>query len=160
MHIYYTFFGQDIFEALQLDQQAEWILEGDYNCVLKPIDIEGGFGFNQKKYPSLGDLVVAADLVDSFRAQFPVKHEFTFFRASCAPSRLYIPAGLVGEVLSVTHMASLSDHCGIKLRIKLCIDKAALPIFTRSTYWKLNSAMQRVSPNFFSILGQDYYVFD
>ena len=41
----------------------------------------------------------------------------------------------------MTHVASLSDHCGIKLRLKLSIDKGALPNFTRSTYWKLNSAI-------------------
>ena len=91
-----------------------------------------------------GILVKTAHLVDSFRAQFPGKQEFTFFRASCAPSRLdrfYASAGLVREVLSVSHVASLSDHCGIKLRIKLYIEKNVLPTFARRTYWKLNTAI-------------------
>ena len=35
-----VFFGQEIFRALQLDLQSPWILGGDYNCVLKAIDIE------------------------------------------------------------------------------------------------------------------------
>ena len=137
-----VFFGQDVFQALQLDIQANWIMGGDYNCVLKSIDIEGGIGFDQKKCPALGDLVLAVGLVDSFRAKFPTKKEFTFFRASCAPSRLdrfYTSAGLMKEVHSVNHVASLSDHCGIKLRISLCVDKNVLPTSVRGTYWKLNS---------------------
>ena len=149
-----VFFGQEIFQILQLDHQAQWIMGGDFNCVLNSIDIEGGIGFEQKKCPALGDLVRVADMVDIFRIQFLRKQEFTFFRASCAPSRLdrfYLSAGLVGEVLGVSHVASLSDHCGIKLRVKMNIEKDVLPTFKRRTYWKLNTAILEENdflPNF------------
>ena len=139
-----VFFGQEIFTSLQLDLHANWIFGGDYNCVLKAIDIEGGVGFNQKKCLALEDLVRVADLKDIFRYQFPRKQEFTFFRASCAPSRLdrvYASAKLVNEVVAVSHIASLSDHCGILVRIKLYIERTALPTVQRRTYWKLNTAI-------------------
>ena len=139
-----VFFGQEIFTSLQLDLQANWILGGDYNCVLNALDIEGGVGFNQKKCPALEDLVRVVDLADIFRSQFPRKQEFSFFRASCAPSRLdrfYASAKLVSDVISVSHKASLSDHCGIMVRMKVRIEKTALQTFQRRTYWKLNAAI-------------------
>ena len=139
-----VFFGQEIFTSLQLDLHGNWILGGDYNSVLKAIDIEGGVGFNQKKCPALEDLVQVAGLADFFRAHFPRKQEYTFFRASCAPSRLdrfYGSVKLVGDVVSVSHIASLSDHCGILVRIKMEIEKTVLPNCQRRTYWKLNAAI-------------------
>jgi exonuclease III len=75
-----VFFGQEIFTSLQLDLHGNWILGGDYNSVLKAIDIEGGVGFNQKKCPALEDLVQVAGLADFFRAHFPRKQEYTFFK--------------------------------------------------------------------------------
>ena len=101
-------------------------------------------GFNQKKCPALEDLVRVADLADIFRSKFPRKQEFSFFRASCAPSRLdrfYASAKLLSDVVSVSHKASLSDHCGIMIRMKVHIEQTALPSVQRRTYWKLNAAI-------------------
>ena len=112
--------------------------------MLKIIDVDGGVGFSQKRCPALEDLVKAAKLVDTFRGKFPNKQEFTFFRAGSAPSRLYrfyVSADLVSEVLSMSHVASLSDHCGIKLRIVMHVDRAVLISTRRKTYWKLNTAI-------------------
>ena len=61
-----VFFGQEIFEAVHLDSQAQWVVGGDYYCVLKVIDVDGGVGFGQKKCHALEDLVKAAKLVDAF----------------------------------------------------------------------------------------------
>ena len=52
------FIGQDIFKALNLHSGALWVVGGDWNCVLKAIDIEVGVGFSQKVFPSLKDLVI------------------------------------------------------------------------------------------------------
>ena len=41
----------------------------------------------------------------------------------------------------MSHIASLSDHCGILVRIKLYIERTALPTVQRRTYWKLNTAI-------------------
>ena len=43
------FFSQDIFQALQLFSDWPYILGGDFNCLLKPIDVENGIGFSQKR---------------------------------------------------------------------------------------------------------------
>ena len=83
-----VFFGQEVFQTLQVDTQSQWVLGGDFNCVLKACDIEGGVGFAQKNCPALKDLLQVGGLVDIFRANFPRKNEYTFYRASCAPSRL------------------------------------------------------------------------
>ena len=50
------FFSQDVFQALQLFPELPYLLCGDYNCVLKPIDVENGIGFSQKKVSSLTEL--------------------------------------------------------------------------------------------------------
>ena len=40
-----SFFARDIFKALSLHVNSSWILGGDFNCILKPIDVENGTGF-------------------------------------------------------------------------------------------------------------------
>ena len=137
-------FGEDIFGALTLNHEAAWVVGGDFNCVLKSNDIEGGVGFNQKFCPSLKDLVNTASLTDVFRQKYPRSSEFTFFRAGRAPSRLdrfYLSSGLVGGLIDVSHIASLSDHCGVRMELQLCIEHLQVPKVERSTYWKLNTAI-------------------
>ena len=139
-----VFFGQEVFQALQVDRQSQWVLGGDFNCVLEACDIEGGVGFAQKNCPALKDLLAVAGLVDIFRGKFPRKQEYTFYRASCAPSRLdrfYSPTSLMDKVQRVCHIASLSDHCGTMLSLKVNITRTALPPKSRRTYWKLNCAI-------------------
>ena len=77
---------------------------GDFNCVLQPIDVDKGTGFDQNKCPQLTDLVKIKGLKDVFRAFYPKCREYTFFRTSAAPSRLhrfYVPAGLLTKVAQV-----------------------------------------------------------
>ena len=151
-----VFFGQDLFQAMSLSPDAGWIIGGDFNCVLKSFDIEGGVGFNQKFCPALKDLVRSQGFCDVFREKFPRKEEFTFFRAGRAPSRLdkfFVSKRLVGGVSNIQHVASLSDHCGVQMDVRLEVEVMSLPKEQRRTYWKLNTAIlyeEDFLPNFVS----------
>ena len=139
-----VFFGQDVFTALSLNHNPSWVMGGDFNCVLKPLDVERGFGFTQKLCPSLKDLVNSKSLIDVFRSSYPRLEEFTFFRAGKAPSRLdrfYISSEIIGNMTAVSHVASLSDHCGVKMVLKLNVELLYIPKPQRSTYWKLNNSI-------------------
>ena len=138
------FFGQDLFRALNVKSNALWVLGGDFNCVMKASDIEGGVGFRQKFCPTLKDLIRTQSFCDVFREKFPGREEFTFFRAGRAPSRLdkfYISTGLFDKVSEVLHVASLSDHCGVVMKLELEVDVLVLPRVKRQTYWKMNTSI-------------------
>ena len=140
-----SFFSKEIFRALSLHSDSKWIVGGDFNCVLKPIDVENGTGFQQKNCPQLSDMVRAKKLKDVFRSLYPNSREFTFFRATAAPSRLdrfYLASDLLEGVGQVEHVASLSDHCGVVIEVKLQ-ELTISPINRegRETYWKLNVAI-------------------
>ena len=142
-----AFFSQEVFRALRLHPSSSWILGGDFNCVLKPIDIENGVGFLQKNCLQLSDLVKSINLADVFRSKYPGKQEFTFFRAQVAPSRLdrfYVSANLLGGLVEVSHIASLSDHCGTLMELRLGnISWSVQQPRGRQTYWKLNTSILR-----------------
>ena len=139
-----VFFSEDVFRAFSLFPQSFHVLCGDFNCVLAPIDIENGIGFNQKFCSSLKDLVFSFNLSDPFRAKFPQKEEYTFNRPGKAASRLdkfYIPSSY-SNYLTINHVASLSDHCAVFLEIStndnfLSTNRS----LGRTTYWKLNTAI-------------------
>ena len=119
-----SFFARDIFKALSLHVNSSWILGGDFNCILKPIDVENGTGFLQKRCLQLADLVNGKNFQDIFRYLHPVAKEYTFFRASAAPSRLdrfYFSQDLLHRVKLVEHVASLSDHCGVLAEMSIPI---------------------------------------
>ena len=140
-----AFFSQELFRAFNLYPDAEWLVGGDFNCVLHRSDVENGTGFDQKKCPQLTDLVSIRRIQDVFRYKYPRCKEYTFFRTSAAPSRLdrfYIPESLLIDVLQVKHIASLSDHCGVFMEVTLNIGEAAKPEkIGRETYWKLNNSI-------------------
>ena len=136
-----SFFARDLFQTFATNSTTNWIVGGDFNCILKPIDVENGAGFNQKKCPQLHDLVNIKGLRDVFRHFYPTKKEYTFFRTSCAPSRLdrfYLSHELLQRVNSVQHVASLSDHCGVLLEMSFQSFNQYETRFVRETYWKLN----------------------
>ena len=83
-----SFFAKEIFRAFSLHENNFWILGGDFNCVLKPIDVENGTGYQQKTCVQLSDLIKAKKLEDVFRHCHPGAKEFIFFRANASPSRL------------------------------------------------------------------------
>ena len=154
------FIGQDIFRVLSLHSGASWILGGDWNCVLKTLDIEGGTGFSQKVCPALRDLVRSYNLCDVFRHEFPRKEEFTFFRAGKAPSRLdrfYLSRSLVEGLSGTQHVASLSDHCGVQMSLWLNVELVSLPQNLRRTYWKLNTSIlndEEFLPSFIALWSE------
>ena len=136
-----SFFARDLFQAFSTNSASDWIVGGDFNCILKPIDVENGAGFNQKKCPQLLDLVNIKSLIDAFRHFYPTKKEYTFFRTSCAPSRLdrfYLSQELLQRVNSVQHVASLSDHCGVLLEMSFQSFNQYGKRSSHETYWKLN----------------------
>ena len=101
-------------------------------------------GFSQTFCPALKDLTRTARLIDVFRSNYPGCEEYTFFRAGKAPSRLdrfYVCSDILGKVAAVSHVASLSDHCGIKMTMRLDVEHLATPKSQRSTYWKLNNSI-------------------
>ena len=140
-----SFFSKEVFRALSLHSEPNWILGGDFNCVLKPIDLENGTGFQQKNCIQLADLLKAKDLKDVFRYFHPHSKEFTFFRTTATPSRLdkfYLPTNLLVGVMGVEHIASLSDHCGVVMEVKLeNVSNVHINKEGRNTYWKLNVAI-------------------
>ena len=136
-----SFFARDLFRAFSTNNTSNWIVGGDFNCILKPIDVENGTGFNQKKCPQLVDLVNIKSLRDVFRHLHPNRKEYTFFRTSCAPSRLdrfYLSQELLQRVNSVQHVASLSDHCGVLLEMSFQSFNQYGKRSSHETYWKLN----------------------
>ena len=136
-----TFFSYDVFHAISLFPQHSYVLGGDFNAILSPLDVEDGKGFSQKFCKSLKDLISGFQLVDAFRFKCPNKREYTFFRPGKAPSRLdkfFISRQLL-ENINVRHIASLSDHCAVLLKIKTAINY--VPKCGRTTYWKLNSSI-------------------
>ena len=121
----------------------EFILGGDFNCVLSAQDTQQNF--KDKKCPALNDLVNGFNYSDAFRLTKPNAKEFTFHRPNCAASRLdrfYVPQCLVPHVQSVLHHASLGDH-------HYAIVELELPGFdilpsvpkTKQLYWKLNTSI-------------------
>ena len=73
-----------------------------------------------------------------------VKEEFTFFRPGCSASRLdrfYVPESLEMNIEDVHHIPSLSDHSGVKLKMKLDYVKLLGNKNSAQTYWKLNTAI-------------------
>ena len=79
-HARNIFFSQDVFQVFNTFPDSSYILSGDFNCILSPIDVENGLGFNSKYCAALKNLVSAYKLVDAFRVKSPRKEQFTFFR--------------------------------------------------------------------------------
>ena len=125
------FFGQDIFRVIRgLPGSSCPILVGDFNSILSALDTERNF--SDKTCPA-------------YRLLHPQGRAYSFFRPSCAASRLdrfYIPQNLVNNVRSVTYKASLGDHCGVSLLITLPdLVKGPAPTPSSSPYWKLNTSV-------------------
>ena len=118
------------------------VLAGDWNCLLQAQDITANFPAKFSK--DLDQLVKAFKYVDAFRVLHPHTKEYTFHRASCAPSRLdriYVPPNLQEKICAVTHQQGLADHLGVCLVLNMEITRLQLPPHPRKTHWKLNSSI-------------------
>jgi len=128
----------------KLTQKKPLICGGDFNAVLSSMDIECGVGYHQKKCPSLKDLIEVSHLTDVYRSFHPTNKEFTFFRPGCAPSRLdrfYCSPCLINDIMKIEHIASLSDHCAVNMKINVNVKAMLVQNDIRSSYWKLNVAI-------------------
>ena len=93
-------------------------MAGDHNCVVNPIDIENGIGYNNKKCIALENLIKVAKLIDVFRYINPNVSEYTFFRSGSAPSRLdriYISNSYLNNIENVQ---GVSKKIGISETIR------------------------------------------
>ena len=148
-----SFFGQEIFILVKGFDKNIPILGGDFNCILTPKDTEKNF--NDKKCPALKELVESFNYSDPYRFLNPSGEEYTFSRPNCAASRLdrfYIPQHLLGNVMSVTHHASLADHKYVVMMVDLpTITKVPDMSCSRSSYCKINTSILKDEdflPNF------------
>ena len=53
------FFSRELFRSINLYPGFTWIMGGDFNCVLSPLDVENGIGFDQKSVSSYQILFIA-----------------------------------------------------------------------------------------------------
>ena len=118
------------------------IVVGDFNCVTDPVDTEAYF--RNKTCPPLANMVAAFGLVDAY----PILHRlpaFTFRRRGVAGSRLdraYLPGHLAGRLVAVDHVASLSDHSALVVRLRGGLGVISPPRPPpRASYWKLNVSL-------------------
>ena len=138
------FFGQDIFRLMRsFSNLSHPVLGGDFNSILSAKDTERNFV--DKKCPALKDLVDSFNLSDAYRMLHPDGEDYTFYRPSCAASRLdrfYIPQNMVGNVRSVVHSASLGDHHYPCMILSLPnLEMTPAPPMSSSPYWKLNTSI-------------------
>lgn len=140
-----TFFGETVFTAIRGATDGKFpIIGGDFNCILQDIDSTS----NQvnKKCQALYDLVSTFELSDAFQTLHPGTAEFTWFRPNYSPARLdrfYVPQFLINNVSDVTHHASLSDHCFVKMVFELTVTGGLqqAQISAKQCYWKLNKSI-------------------
>ena len=134
------------------------VLAGDWNCLVSAKDTSANL---QEKYcKDLDNLLKSFRYSDAFRIQHPNTSEFTFYRASCAPSRLdrvYIPPHLLGSLMSTSHHPGLADHWGVHTELALEVERVQLPPRPPKSHWKLNSSIlddECFLPQFSSLFEQ------
>ena len=136
-------FSRDMFpHILQHQSGLLPVLAGDWNCLVAAADTTNNF--RGKYCKDLENLLKAFKYQDAFRILHPLTIEFTFHRASCAPSRLdrlYVPPHLQTSLLSATHLPGLADHWGVEVLMNLEVTRLQLPPRPPRTHWKLNSSI-------------------
>ena len=116
--------------------------------------------FNEKYCKDLDNLLKSFHYKDAYRIQHPNTVEFTFHRASCAPSRLdrvYLPPNLADCLKSTTHQPGLADHWGVHVELDLNVERMQLPARPPKSHWKLNSSIlddTSFLPEFTSLFNQ------
>ena len=91
------FFGQDIFRLVRSFDNASYpVLGGDFHSILSAQDTERNFA--DKKCLALKDLIDTFNYSDAYRVLHPNGSDYSFYRPSCAASRLdrfYVPQNLM-----------------------------------------------------------------
>ena len=135
------FYSQVLFEALRGIDSKPFIIGGDFNCVVSPLDTEGG-DYNRKRSHELLALVRDMELHDAFRVSHPNTREYTWQKQDCAPTRLdrfYLHPDLVVGLGSVEHQPGLSDHKMAIMNLRVNAARTAGRTKFKSAYWKLNA---------------------
>ena len=152
-------FTRDIFPHLvQPSERILPILAGDWNCLVAPEDTTANY--REKYCKDLDTLLKSFQYQDVYRSQYPNGKEYTFHRASCAPSRLdrvYFPPQLKTSLISVVHLPGLADHWGVEVKLKLELARVQLPPRDQKTHWKLNASIlkhESFLPQFTDIFNQ------
>ena len=136
-------FSQEMFPHLLQHQNGLLpILAGDWNCLTSAQDTTKNF---KEKYSlDLNTLVKSFKFQDAFRILHPNTVEYTFHRASCAPSRLdrvYLPPHLATKLKSVFHQPGLADHWAVHVELEMEVDRLELPPRPPRSHWKLNTSI-------------------
>ena len=134
------FFGDAVLKSLNRDNLP--ILAGDFNCIVDDEDTEKNAA--NKRCPMLALIVNAFGYTDGFRHLYPNKREFTFYRQTKSASRLdrvYIPNEILSSIISVEHVASMSDHklVKIELHFKGVNENEGPKKKKGKSFWKLNT---------------------
>ena len=136
-------FTRDLFPHLvQHQRRLLPVLARDWNCLVAAKDTTANF--KEKYCKDLDGLLKSFNYSDAFRIQHPNTAEFTFYRASCAPSRLdrvYLPQHLTCHHKATTHQPGLADHWGVHVELELDIERVHLPPRPPKSHWKLNSSI-------------------
>ena len=135
------FYSQVLFEALRGIENKPFIIGGDFNCVVSPLDTEGG-DYNRKRSHELLALVRDLELQDAFRVAKPNTREYTWHKQDCAPTRLdrfYLHPDMVPGLGEVEHRPGLSDHKMAIMNLQVEAARTAARSKFKSAYWKLNA---------------------
>ena len=124
-------------ELLATCRPTNCVVGGDFNCVIDHNDVEENY--RNKRSVELGELVRALGLSDTFRFLHPGHREYTFNRQGSSAARLdriYVSDDLKHGVQSCEHVAVLSDHKAVSLKIQLDLQRQVVqkPV----SDWKLN----------------------
>ena len=139
-------------------------LVGDYNCVVRKQDVEGGCQENNSGNFSmhLKDLLNRFDYIDGYLLSDLNRVGFTWRRRGRRSSRLdrvYLPPDRAGDILSpAEHHSHLSDHDALVFNLN-CSGFAQDSSKTKinSNYWKMNKSILldiNFNVNFLSIMEE------
>lgn len=134
------FFGETLLRNLSHRDNLP-ILLGDFNCILHRSDTTANF--EAKNCPALTDLIRLFNYTDVHQLLKPhTLGDWTFSRPGGVASRLdrvYIPLSLVGDVSSIEHLPTLSDHRLVIVEITGNVPVPPIRAAAHQPYWKLNS---------------------
>ena len=125
-----------------LSPLVNYILLGDFNCIVARQDTEGHY--DNKKCKTLEDLIQAQDWVDGFRAKHPDTVAYTWYCPHLFAARLdrvYLSRRLLPSLIDVQHVSSHSDHHSVRVSFSLSLGQVEGGPKHAMPYWKLNTAI-------------------
>ena len=155
------FFGEILERVLRGMANSLPLLMGDFNCILGNLDAANRP--EQKKCPSLQQLVNLYGYMDLYRSQFPQIPGYTFIRQNSASrlDRMYVPARNYHLFQPVDILpAAFTDHQALLTTVNLQVlhvnTSRHRPV---KTYWKFNNSVldhKDFLPNFTDMYSRLY----